>query len=613
MSVIVNDNFSINVGKPADSKYLNGQTPWVSIAAVNAGIPLTYRYTGLTVNILGVEYWYATSTANAGLVEKKYDSIIPSADFVTGGTNIGYFSGFTGVQILPIDHQTISDYDGNYYSLYNYYYRGTDGKIHTGMPSDGILKRGYAKRTGTIKSWIWNEYTGAGNLLGWILIDGNIEDQIGTFQNGVTYYGSSTSYIQTSWSGTPPANGSLITINTVIGSLTTGSTYYNGGNFYSKKTNKLLNIKTLESKTPNLIKVTSDESFVYLSGTTTTITASNIGSGVGVYSAKVGDNIELRKICGAGSITVTQVGDSIRVSGATGSGGSGGLYNLASPAVVSVGGILSGTTLTGKTAFELFEELLVPTQYPTLTTPTSVLTVTPSTTVYEVGCVIGTLCFTNTFNAGCINPQYTATCDKRSNGVNLYCYTGAQIAGSVSCTAGSLTQCATSYAILYGTQSWGGCSHYDAGVQPKDSKGNNYCSPLTPDATLASTVSLTGIYPYYYGKVTAGSRPAVTNSLVTGGTKCVADSTGTINIDYDSVSSEYTWVAIPATSTSKTCWYVNGFDNGYVARGCASDKYPDECTISVCSKQGCWTGISYKVYMSGTVGTNTDPIQFRNS
>lgn len=133
----------------------------------------------------------------------------------------------------------------------------------------------------------------------------------------------------------------------------------------------------------------------------------------------------------------------------------------------------------------------------------------------------------------------------------------------------------------------------------------------TQDVAFDRTVSKGGIYPIYYGVTTGATRPAVTNDLVTGGTKIVSDSTGTVSVDFNSSAGEYSWLAIPSTSTSKTCWYNNDIDNGNI-NNLPSDKYPDECTISVTSGQGCWVAIDYKIYMSGSYGELDDPIQFRN-
>lgn len=275
-------------------------------------------------------------------------------------------------------------------------------------------------------------------------------------------------------------------------------------------------------------------------------------------------------------------------------------YNLDSPSVCTVGGLLAGTILTGKTAFEIISAILVPELFGVLTNPSTSISISPSTTLYEIGNTISTLCVTGTFNQGCINPQYCSTSPKRSGAPNTYCFSGCQIVGSYLCTTSPVIKCATAY-VICASQSWGVCVAYDAGVQPKGSKGTNFNSPLIAGTSNTATATITGIYPYYWGKLTSGSRPAVTNSLVTGGTKVVAVSTGVLPINFSSASNEYTWLAIPATTTSKTCWFVNALDNGRVNNS-PSDKYPDECQLCITSSQGCWSNICYKVYMSGTVG-----------
>ena len=56
---------------PVDAKYLNDGVPYVSIAEVNATIGAGIRHTGLTVNISGVEYWYAAGIGDGDLVVKS--------------------------------------------------------------------------------------------------------------------------------------------------------------------------------------------------------------------------------------------------------------------------------------------------------------------------------------------------------------------------------------------------------------------------------------------------------------------------------------------------------------------------------------------------------------
>ena len=620
MAINLNDNIKINAGKPSESKYLStGNTAYASVAAVNLALPTPVRYAGLTVLVVSggtnIEYWYENGVADANLIQKKYASVIPIGNFVTGGTNVGFFSGFTGIQTLPIDNLTDNSYDGNYNSVYNYYFRGTDQKIHVGTPSDNIPKRGYVKSALPVRSWVWNELNDYNQ--GWIFIAGSVENQIGTIQPGVPYYNGVTTfpYTATTWiTGSFYNNGSNAVVNTVVGSLTTGTTYTNGVIVFAGEKNEVLEFKTLMTKTPGLINITQDESLIYFSGGTPTVIGNNVGVGVDIYKNTTitggSTTLNFRSLLAGSGATIIQSGDTIIISANIPTGGTGGLYNLNSPAAITVGGICAGTNLLGKTSFELFQELLVPTLFPTLTNPSSSMSLSP-TGIFEVGCCIPVLCVTSCYDAGCINPQYTATCSKRSNGVDLYCFTGPIIAGAYACTLTSLCVPIPVYQVSLGSQTWGSCSHYCLGVQPKDSVGNNYCSPLVAGATVGVSASLSGIYPYYYGKLVGGSRPAVTNTIVTGGTKVVADSNGTVTVSFNSNSSEYTWLAIPQSSVSKTCWYVNALDNGCINTA-PSDKYPDECIFSICSGQGCWTGINYKVYMSGTVGAISAPMEFRD-
>jgi hypothetical protein len=313
MAIIINDNLAVNVGKPIDSKYLDITTkPWASISAANAGIPLSYRYSGLTIliqsGVTNVEYWYLNGITNTDLVQKKFATIIPLGNFVTGGTNIGYFSGMTGVQHLCLDvtFPLSADYAGIYNSLYNYYFRGTDCVIRIGAGSDNIPKRGYVKTISCVKSWLWNDANDYSQ--GWILVDGNISNCIGCSSVGVPYYPPSTPYTASTW--TTSCNcGSNVTVSCVTGSLTTGSSITIGGPVFGCMAHNNLHFRTLYTQTPNLIKITNDEAFVYLSGSTGNqlLTASN-------GLTKIGQDVRL-----GGTLTGTTIITDGRVtSGRTG-------------------------------------------------------------------------------------------------------------------------------------------------------------------------------------------------------------------------------------------------------------------------------------------------------
>lgn len=175
---------------------------------------------------------------------------------------------------------------------------------------------------------------------------------------------------------------------------------------------------------------------------------------------------------------------------------SGITYNLTSPSVISVGGISAGTVLSGKTVTEILEELLVPTLYPTLTAPSNSISITPSG-LFEIGCIIPSLTITSCFNPGCINPQYSSSCDKRSNGANYHCFIGNTIGGSYLCSSQSLSKSISTYSVVSGSQSWQTYVNYSGGTQPKDSRGGNYCLPLSTGNTSTCCVSITGSYPIW--------------------------------------------------------------------------------------------------------------------
>jgi hypothetical protein len=603
MAIIINDNIRVNAGKPVDAKYLSsGNTAYTSVAAVNAAITIPERHVGLTVNIMGVEYWYTGVTSSP--IQKKYDSTIPSGDFVTGGTNLGFFSGFTGVQTLPLDYAlNPTDYsNGNYYSTYGWYYRGTDGIIYAGTPSDGIPKRAYIKTVAPVKSWIWNEFTGSSNMLGWILIDSNVQNNLGVFVNGVIYYPPAISYTQTSWiSGTNPNNGSNVTFDIIAGSLTTGITMTVGAPVFAGKAGKLLEFRTLQTKTPNIISVSYDEAFVYVSGAT--VHGANIGTGVGIYSGTTNNTLQFKSICGGGNTTVTQIGNNIIISSTGGTGG-GGTYDLSSPSVCCVGGMLPNTILTGKTAFELFEEILVPEIFGTLTAPVGSIS-TSAAPFYEIGCS-ASFNITGAFNRGCINPQGCSASDKRVGLPSCYTYTGAQIAGAYATVSCSDLRSISTYTILSGTQSWSVQTCYDAGVQPISTKGTPFNFACPAGITPSATISVNGILPWYWGLSTSGivNGTCIANcGCGVGGAKIVGSATGTLPITFNSSASDFIWFAVPAGTPIKNCWYVNGTNNGCIG-GTGNLFCYCSVPIPVTSAEGCWINCNYNVYVScGATGT----------
>ena len=90
MAIVLSDNIQANAPKSIDSRYLNNLVPYTSVSAANAAILSGVRFTGLTVNILGTEYWYGTGVLDACLVTKSAGG--------TWGSITGVLSGQTDLQ-----------------------------------------------------------------------------------------------------------------------------------------------------------------------------------------------------------------------------------------------------------------------------------------------------------------------------------------------------------------------------------------------------------------------------------------------------------------------------------------------------------------------------------
>lgn len=671
-------------------------------------------------------------------------------DTITGATNLGFFTGETGIQTLPINHLSDNSYDGNYRSLYNNYYRDSQGYVRIGIPSDGNPRRGYLHSTSTNKSWIYNEYTGNNNPVGWVFLNVDISsnsvfDTIITGSSNVKY--STPAYTAITWNeGNSYNNGSQIVIDSVIGNLSTGTTYIGGGPVYKDKTDKKLNLRTIKSVTPSRLSIEHNNYFIELSAATNIVNAKNEGGGIGVFSG-VSSNNELlfKTLQGGGNTTITQSGDEIIISSISDPsvttsfenitkkitqeshgfstkevvGWSGGTYNKPiadgsyngevigivkrvinsdnfevtqagyisgltglinnetyylspsvagaitttkptsvgnfvrpiivanstttgwvlpyegyiieapstgtttasteytgkSPATVSVGGIDIGTVLTGKTLQDIIEEMLVVTIYPDLTNPSNSFSDDASST-YEVGTVID-IDFTANFNRGSIELNSVFQ-DYRSGYPNTYYYDGDGLPSTVSSSGLTDNQSVTDYTISAGTATWTSCVGYDCGPQPLDSDGNPYSSPLPSGITSSKSTSITGIYPWFWGVEASGgvpvgdNRPTPTGDLVSGGTKVVASSNGTICVNFNSSSDDYIWFAIPSTSTSKTCWYITALNNGDIGGSVSpgGNLFPSFDSVNVST--ACWNNISYKLYISNYQSEVTTTMELRN-
>ena len=331
MAIILNDNTRVNAGKPVDAKYLNlSNKPYVGIAEVNTTISVPERHIGLTVNINGIEHWYKDNVFDGDLVIKSTAS--GGMGTITGATNIGFFQGTDTIQSINIiTIGILPDYKGKYDSLYNIYYRDSDGVIRIGIPpSDNIGRRGYVYEVPTsgnvpqqYKSWVWNERIDGftGEKVGWILINGHLDNFIGQYVPGVLYYqtGLSDPYLNTSWTDGYSEVIDRLGVE-VGGDLSSGNPLTIGGPVYSRTilNDTTLELRTIKSTTPTRLNVDFDDAFVNL-GVEQVVGQNLTSTATGLLYSGVNDNtLQFRRIRGAGDAVVTTSGNDVIISSVAG-------------------------------------------------------------------------------------------------------------------------------------------------------------------------------------------------------------------------------------------------------------------------------------------------------
>ena len=169
--------------------------------------------------------------------------------------------------------------------------------------------------------------------------------------------------------------------------------------------------------------------------------------------------------------------------------------------VDGVGGIPAGTTagdLAGKTFSELFEDLLFPTVNPTFLAPSAKLSLKSTSatpTIQEVGTTGASVpteaSFNTSFDKGQIKIGTTKQADRAGalNAENSFIYINGDTSDKEFPTE-----------IPDGSITYKYRAAYAQGPQPKDSKGNNYSTPLPAGTVDSAAVTVNGVYPYFANK-----------------------------------------------------------------------------------------------------------------
>jgi hypothetical protein len=232
------------------------------------------------------------------------------------------------------------------------------------------------------------------------------------------------------------------------------------------------------------------------------------GSSTNYYTKSEVDNLLLHfsggtsgqtyTFIGSGDTRVVKNGQNITIytpfyTGGTGTTG-GDIYELTSPAAIQVGGIGVGDILIGKTYGQLFESLLVPVLFPSLTNPFNSFS-SDAGNLYEIGDT-QIINFTSNFNQGSINPAY-GTNGKRSGLPTAYNYSGDALPTNVPSTSLSDSQSLVNYTIVQGYQTFTSNVDFSAGEQPLNSKGGNFSSALSSGNSGDKYITIEGVYPVF--------------------------------------------------------------------------------------------------------------------
>jgi len=364
-------------------------------------------------------------------------------------------------------------------------------EVQRAAPLDARQKVGYWEDLVDPSAWISTDgyvwlYTGA-----IVVVVNDPSAGVYWLKDGATY----SNYNSWERIGTGSSDVSIGVVNIGDGSAGVFSGYDSSGN---------IELRTFSGSSGTTVTQVGDQIIIGIDASYSGQANYGVNVGLGdasVYYQKVGDALEFREIKGQGSIVIS-TSDNLIIIDSSGGGGTPTYDTALDPSLSmpsTVGGITAGTLvndLKGDTLIKMWDDLLFPTSYPTLTAPSGSFTMGPTTTLYEVGSN-ATLTFTTTLNRGSINPQYTADSPYRSGLPNNFDFTGTGLTDASS-SAIPYVHPAIDVSIVQGNQSWSAQIGYDEGVQPFDNKGNTYDSSLAAGTLSASpTRTIEGVYPIF--------------------------------------------------------------------------------------------------------------------
>lgn len=230
-----------------------------------------------------------------------------------------------------------------------------------------------------------------------------------------------------------------------------------------------------------------------------------------------------------------------------GSGGGGGSAELQNDltAAVTVGGIDAGDFYAAGTSLEtIIVDLLNPVLFPTLTAPSGSLSI-PGNKILKTGST-STVTVTATLNRGSINPAY-GTSGYRSGAAVDYALNGG------TAQAGNTW----SETVSGSNKQFQAVINYAAGEQPKDSKGNNYSSPLPAGSVTTNKITYEFVMPMYANTSSAATMSELTLvSKGSGSRQLEFPATTTANPECFDIPATWTLSKIEVLNTMSGKWEV---------------------------------------------------------
>jgi hypothetical protein len=174
--------------------------------------------------------------------------------------------------------------------------------------------------------------------------------------------------------------------------------------------------------------------------------------------------------------------------------------------------------------------------------------------------------------------------------------------------------------VTAGPTAWNGTGGFAFGLAKKTNKDTTDSRPAALLSTNApqssgsltsSSVSINGIYPYFWGKsASAPTAASIATSIVAGTTtKVLSPASGAIEATFNAAS-EYVWFAHPAADATKTKWFNTPLNQGMIGPG---NFILSPIAQAVNSPEGYWSAVSYKIYISDYATNTIGSIQLLNS